>query len=392
MVLLVAGILVWRLHGSGEYIAPTPTPGADREADTGAANAALSALVRDVRRRRTEPGSGPVATVLRNAVALGVDDFDASYVAEDGPVAADGAWNADVEVRWRYGGFDQKAVTEQVPMRFSPTSPEAVRIARIGGRAGSDQEKTPVWLSGPVTVRRTPQTLVVVRGGATEAAQYTRLARTAVATVRRVVPWPDPRLVVEVPAESAALEAALGADPGSYSDVAAVTTTVDGSGVPGRPVHVFVNPDAIGKPGSIGAQVVMSHEATHDATHAVTTSNLPTWLTEGFADYVALRDVKLPLSTTAGQILKDVRRHGPPAHLPSEAEFNAQSSTFGEEYESAWLACRVLAEIGGEHGLVEVYDRVEAGEPLGRVLRSVIGMSVGAFTKVWQHRLSHWAA
>ena len=40
---------------------------------------------------------------------------------------------------------------------------------------------------------------------------------------------------------------------------------------------------------------------------------MPLWLLEGFADYVALRDVDLPIATTAGQIIEQVRRDGPPA-------------------------------------------------------------------------------
>ncbi|MEP9380986.1 hypothetical protein [Nocardioides sp. KR10-350] len=325
--------------------------------------------------------------MLRNAAALHVADFSARYVAEDGAVAADGSWTADVEIGWRFAGFDSRAVSEEVGVEFAPAA-GGVRIAGFGG----GDEKLPVWLSGAVTVRRTPQTLVVVRGGAKKAAEYADLARTAVVTVRRVVDWRRPRLVLEVPENQGGLESALGADPGTYGGVAAVTATVDGSGRSSVPVHVFVNPDVIGTLDSQGAQVVISHEATHAATGAATNTHLPIWLSEGFADYVALRDVKLPLSTTAGQILKDVRRHGPPAHLPDQSDFNSQSSTFGEEYEAAWLACRVVAELGGEDGLVRLYDRVEVGAPLGRTLQSVTGLGVKGFTKAWQEHLSDWAA
>jgi hypothetical protein len=233
---------------------------------------------------------------------------------------------------------------------------------------------------------------VLVRGSAAEAARFDRLARTAVATVRLVVPWRRPRLVLEVPADEAGLEAALAAEPDSYHDVAAVTATVDGSSDPTGPVHVFVNPDVIGTLDGVGAQVVLSHEATHAATGAATNTSLPTWLAEGFADYVALRDVQLPISTTAGQILAQVRRSGPPDHLPGRADFDAQSSQFGAEYEAAWLACRLLAELGGEQALVSLYDQVEAGRPLDASMRRLFGFGVGEFTKSWQRRLSDLAS
>ena len=72
-----------------------------------------------------------------------------------------------------------------------------------------------------------------------------------------------------------------------------MTTTADGSGSEDAPVHVFVNPDVTRGLKGAGAQVVMSHEITHVATDAAT-SPVDPWLLEGFADYVALRDVPLP--------------------------------------------------------------------------------------------------
>ncbi|MFI2708387.1 hypothetical protein ACH5WX_12680, partial [Nocardioides sp. CER28] len=118
----------------------------------------------------------------------------------------------------------------------------------------------------------------------------------------------------------------------------------------------------------------------------------PIWLTEGFADYVALRDVHLPITTTAGQIIAQVRKSGPPARLPDQSDFNSHSDSFGAEYEAAWLVCRVIADRAGEQGLVEVYDRVGAGEDLDTVLRDVLGVGTEGLTHLWQRRLSHLAA
>ena len=89
----------------------------------------------------------------------------------------------------------------------------------------------------------------------------------------------------------------------------------------------------------------------------------PLWLLEGFADYVALRDVDLPLSTTAGQIIRQVRRDGVAGPLPGPDEFDTGATHLGATYESAWLACVLLAESGGEQALVELYDDVAVGRP-----------------------------
>ena len=67
-----------------------------------------------------------------------------------------------------------------------------------------------------------------------------------------------------------ALDAALGAEPGQYAAIAAVTSGVGDDLDPGVPVHVLVNPDVFGDLDGQGAQVVMSHEATHVATEAAT--------------------------------------------------------------------------------------------------------------------------
>jgi hypothetical protein len=242
-----------------------------------------------------------------------------------------------------------------------------------------------------VQVRRTPDTLVLAAGSSAQADAYARRAAAAVPVVRRVLPAWRPRLVVEVPTSGAALDRTLAADPGQYANIAAVTTTVDGSVDRGAPMHVFVNPDIFGRLEPQGAQVVMSHEAVHVATRAAT-SDLPLWLLEGFADYVALRDVDLPLSTTAGQVIRQVRRNGPPDHLPGSAEFDTSATALGAAYESAWLACRLLARSGGEQALVRLYRLVDGGRTLASALRATFGLTPGALTRAWRRSLSDLAA
>src|SRR6478672_6502490 len=167
-------------------------------------------------------------------------------------------------------------------------------------------------------------------------------------------------LVVEVPRTAGLLRATLAAQPGEYAQIAAVTTSADGSVTPRTPIHIFVNPAVFSGLEARGSQVVMSHEAVHVATDAAN-SVLPLWLVEGFADYVALRDVRLPLSTTAGQILPRVRQHGAPRHLPGPAEFDTTQTHLGASYEAAWLACRLLAQRYGQGRLVAFYRALSGG-------------------------------
>ena len=221
-------------------------------------------------------------------------------------MSADGAWTAAVAATWRYAGDSgSEPARAEVSMRFAPVGDDAVAVAGFGG---PDAGRVPVWLAGPVVVARSPGLLVVASGqgalGRSEADRYLRLAATAVDVVRRVLPSGPGRLVVEVPGSSAALDRAMDVDPGHTSGIAAVTVPVDGSTDSDSPVHVFVNPEVFDRLPPTGAQVVLSHEAVHVATEAAR-SDLAPWLVEGFADYVALRDVR-----PAGQ------HHGRPDHPP----------------------------------------------------------------------------
>ena len=218
-------------------------------------------------------------------------------------------------------------------------------------------------------------------------------AAAAVPAVRAVLPaWPG-GLVVEVPESAAALDAMLAAEPGTYADIAAVSATVDGTLTPTSPAHVFVNPDLYSGLGPVGEQVVMTHEATHIATGAPTTSGMPLWLLEGFADYVALRDTDLPMSRTAGQIIAQVRDEGVPDALPGPSEFDASATHLGASYEAAWLACLVVADLAGEDALLRVYDDVRGGTGIGDApCAPSAGIGEAELTEAWQERLETLAA
>ena len=265
-------------------------------------------------------------------------------------MAADGAWTAAVAatlaIRRRHR---DRAGTGRGERAFRPDGDDEVAVAGLGR---PDAGRLPVWLAGPVVVARAPGVLVVVSGdgalGRSEAYRYRRLASTAVDVVRRVLPSWRGRLVVEVPDSSAALDRAMDVEPGHTSGIAAVTVPVDGSTDTDSPVHVFVNPEVFDRLPPTGAQVVLSHEAVHVATEAARSDVAP-WLVEGFADYVALRDVDLPVTTTAAQIIRQVRRDGVPAALPGPASSPPAPRTWERPTRArGWPACcSPIAEASG---------------------------------------------
>src|SRR5690606_13158929 len=127
---------------------------------------------------------------------------------------------------------------------------------------------------------------------------------------------------------------------------------VDASDAPASPVHIFFNAPLYGRLGNHGAQVVMTHEIVHVATGAATQGGIPLWLLEGFADWVALQDSRVPIRSNAAQVIDQIDKEGLPEELPSDEEFNSRASHLGAAYEAAWLLVKVLGDRDGAEPLL----------------------------------------
>ncbi len=334
-----------------------------------------------------------VAALYTNAGALRLRDLDFRYVDEEAGDAdgnadtpgtgagryGDKAWSASVTGTWRIAGFDDGETRLSTQFTFAQTG-DGVRIVSAG-RGG---DRSALWLDGPVDVVRGGDSLVITSH--TDPARFQRLAAQAVTDVRKVLRSWRGSLVVEVPSSQGQLERVLGAGKGEYSAIAAVTTTVDGTLVTGSPVHVFVNPKVFDGLGARGSQVVLSHEATHVATDA-SFASMPTWLLEGFADYVALDHAGIPVGTAGGQILRRVRQKGAPDGLPTAQDLDPSAQALGATYEEAWTACRYLGLRYGEPKLVAFYRAVDDGASTTEAFRRVVGTSQQAFVRDWRRDL-----
>jgi hypothetical protein len=246
-----------------------------------------------------------------------------------------------------------------------------------------------LWLLAPLTVERGRGVLVMAAGhGGGE--ELLATAEEARAAVRDVLPGWHGAVVVEVPRSEPQLDRLLGSHRGTYGAIAAVTSTADGSDRGAAPERVFVNPGLYQRLGPNGRRIVLTHEVTHVATGAATAAT-PMWLMEGFADYVAFADVDLPVSVTAGRILRRVAVHGPPRSLPRAADFSLRRSALGATYEAAWLACRLLARTYGEQALVDFYNASVSRQSTAEAFRE-LGTTRGAFTAAWRSYLRRLAA
>lgn len=388
------------LSGCGTEVTLTPPKaahdsGGDRAQQAQQALDALVASVRNGNRRDAVAEAAPDSAKLLgwvhdNARTLRISDLEMRLVDEAAPLdaaeqtaAGQGAWRGSVQLQYRYAGFDESPGRLETTAVFLPT-PDGTRIVSFGGA----EARTPLWLVDRLSIVRGDRSLLLV--AADRPGRYPSLVARALRQVAQVLPgWRGP-LLVEVPRTRAQLDAALQAQTGKYDNIAAVTTTADGSLSPGAPVRVFINPTVFGKLKKRGAQVVMSHEATHVATTAPF-ATMPTWLLEGFADYVALEHAGVPVKVAAGQILAQIKKSGLPDRLPTSEDLQPTANRLGATYEEAWLACRFLAQEFGSNGLVRFYRVVSSGVSAPEAFRSQLGTTQSGFVKRWRADLARLA-
>lgn len=406
--MLLGCLLLGGAACGGQEISPPAAPGDSSAQRVAGATDALRALQRGIREgdksaatRLAAPDAtsrAAVGAMYDNARALDLSSLSLGFVddgAGEPPARLGryglGAWTATVSVTWRVSGYDRGTSREDTRFSFVQVG-SSTRIAEAGGGAAGtgsgDPGRVPLWLTGPLKVVRSKDALVLVSTKAGESARrYSALAARAVTDVRKVLTGWRARLVVEVPPSETALEQVLGADAGRYQAIAGVTTTVDGRQARSSPVHVFLNPHVFDGLGNKGAQVVLSHETTHVATDAPFAS-MPSWLLEGFADYVALDHAGVPLSTAASQIFTRVRKDGPPDALPSTGDLSPSAPGLGATYEEAWTVCRYIGAEYGEQRLIELYDRVDGGTELTTAFRDVLGVPQRAVVAGWRSNLA----
>lgn len=374
-----------------EITPPKPSVTADQDAEAADAVARLQrVLVRHDTKAMAQTRA--LSDAVANARTLRLRILSVRYVepaelaAEDLAGVPSGTFGATVEMGYRLSGWDPR------PTRLETT----VLLHRTGGQTtvvgfAPGTGRLPLWLSGPLSIVAEGRVLVIDRSDDPRLAGNTlaRLARVAVREDARTLGW-NGRLVVEVPDSETALEQALEATAGQYANIAAVTTTVDGSAGRTAPLHVFLNPAVFSRLGHQGAQVVMTHESVHVATRA-NASKAPDWVREGFADYVALLHAGVPISEAGAQAIAQARKQGPPKHLPTDAELAASAPGLGTTYEEAWLVCRTIGQRYGTAKLIALYEALDSGTPLAAALNRVLGIDQRELVAEWSHDVARLA-
>lgn len=391
---------------------PTPDEAAEGVRRAAAGEAVLQKMAEAI---RTESRSGfletidpqtktfdeQARTVFANLGKLPLATFQLRYVSDD-PAALtperqkelDGAeaWLAQVEVSWQLSGYDSKPARETLPVTFVTRDGETY-AASFSERFVAGQRR-PIWALGSIDVAKGEHSLVISLDSKADPEDYAAVTDRAVDSVTKV--WGGnwrQKAVIYLPAKQTQMESVLGAQPNSYTQIAAVTMAELDLPQVGAPVRIVANPKLFDELGRQGRRIVLTHETTHVASTA-TASPVPLWLAEGFADYVAFTAVSVQDESAAKELFKAIRAGKVPKGLPAPEAFAASSSELPQAYESGWLACRLIAEREGQSKLVKFYRAVHASKSptaLADAFRTVLGTTEQEFVADWQKYIKRLA-
>ncbi|MGW0085916.1 hypothetical protein [Streptomyces sp. NPDC003393] len=296
---------------------------------------------------------------------------------------------ADAELRYRLTGYDRASVTAGRTLTLATKADGTWYVVSERPARKAAQQ---LWDQGPVSVIRGHSTVVlgVGQSGGTLRG-YADLADRAVPAVSQAwgTDW-GRRVVVLVPKSLDDMAGLLGSPASEYRGIAAVTTGEAGGGGQAPADRIILNPDAYGMLGTLGRQVVLTHETTHVATRAHTDPATPLWLSEGYADWVGYRNSGRTPDQAAPELEHAVAEGQVPSALPADQDFGfaGDAGRLARAYEGGWMACLMIADRWGERKLDDFYRAVGAHrQRAGAVedaLRTVLGTDLEAFTGQWQ--------
>jgi hypothetical protein len=301
-------------------------------------------------------------------------------------------WVPHVRVHYKLAGFDHASTAGDAYFTFVQRGSRWYigsdsDAARLG--FGTTRE---IWDFGPVLVVRGKRSLVL--GHPTSRVSLRNLADEVDRAIPRVTAvWGSAWsrvLVALVPRTESEMEKLI-PDSGDLSRIAAVATAEITGDDLAHPVgdRVIVNPANYTKLSGVGRRIVITHETTHVASRSATGRLVPTWLVEGFADYVGYGGTGVSTRTAAHELRKDLQRGRAVGALPTDKSYAGTNKRLSQAYEKAWLACRYIADKYGQAALLRFYRAVGA-ETVGsqatavdRVMRRVLRVTLPAFTAQW---------
>jgi hypothetical protein len=272
-----------------------------------------------------------------------------------------------VSVSFALRGIDARPTSHPVYWTFATDGGGVVAASAAGmARIGGPSWRGP-WDFGRLTIVRAPHCLVLGHES-TGLGLLHLLARTVSAAVPAVSSvwgsdWSRDVLVL-VPAGGDELGVDLGPETADPAPVAAAAASDGTDPVSGTVLgqRLVVDPARLRGVSAVGLQILLRHEVTHIADAAATSEATPSWLAEGFAEYVGNLDSGQSVRAAAAELAAQIRHGRVPRALPGLTQFSGAGAA--QAYEESWLACRLLAARLGAAGLVRFYRSVGGSEQL----------------------------
>jgi hypothetical protein len=350
---------------------------------------ARKALARAV--QRVVPVARPEqARLLRSLAAV---PFTSYRVTADGvppPAAVQrGHVTERLTVHYRLAG---DAAASQSTVRAS--------LVRRDGRwllAGWRPTRPQLWDLGAVRVAVRGPVLVLGDTSPARLDEVAAAAREALAGVRSVWPYRwSRRATVLVPQDARDMAALLHLDRTDLTGLGALTTG-ERPGRASTTVRVTVNPSYFWGLSPQARQILLRHELAHVAQYGLGARRLrgvPTWLTEGVAEYIGYRGQGVPFDVVAADLLDEVGKGRLPA-LPDDAAFDFGGSDQQRTlaYRAGWTFCVYLADRFGAKAPLRLYHAVARTEGheharVATALRATTGTALPRVVRDWHAWLS----
>jgi hypothetical protein len=272
------------------------------------------------------------------------------------------SWVAPVQLRYAYAGIDAVPVVLDIPMVMAQYPDGWKIVADVGPLFGQAGPSGQVWEfpspSAQSVVTAPGESLVLTNGS--DRGFAGRLAQQLPAATEAVTrfwgrKWPQSAGVVAAPTDEE-FRSITGATTDDAQAAAAVSVFagIDPAGPTALGQRVVFSPQAAQlDPNALA--VVLRHELLHVAARTVTAQAAPVWVTEGVAEYVGRRGTYTRLADAAPTLAAQIADSGPPADLPTDANFAPGNADAALSYQSAWSVAAFVADKFGDDKLKRFY-------------------------------------
>ncbi len=283
-----------------------------------------------------------------------------------------------VRLAMQLEGYDAVPVRRTVGFAFAFRKGRPVIVSDRTRTGEPLFEGTPApWDLTAVTVREEPGVLAVFdRRTAPTADTLTAAVREGVAEVEQALPfgW-DPQVVVYNVQTPQVLSTFTDVPGGALEHLGALTfpTYADEGRHRVASMRMLVMPSSV-RAGQPFLGRITRHELSHIGI-GPRDDGVPTWLSEGVAEYVAAREVPLRERIIPSDAVGRARIADD--GMPASKTFNDTDQEW--HYALGWMACDYIASSDGEERLWELVDAMHNGgsgtadELQDRVLRQVLG-------------------